>query len=144
MPQGEVRPDQGTTVAMLGAAYSLLGFDIVDGVVGAGFPIKPNHSAVFGQIGPAGSRLTDLARGANVTPQSMGQIVDELETLGYVERTPDPSDRRAKLIKLTAKGSEAVQAGVATIGGIEDELVNRLGNRDYQKLRQILAKILAR
>ena len=140
----EDRPDQGNTVAMLGAAYSLLGFDIVDGVVGAGFPIKPNHSAVFGQIGLAGSRLTDLARGANVTPQSMGQIVDELETLGYVVRTPDPTDRRAKLIKLTANGRRALQAGVATIGGIEGKLVDLLGPRDYEKLRQILAKILER
>lgn len=144
MPQEGPRPDEGNTVAMLGAAYSLLGFDIVDGVVGAGFPIKPNHSAVFGQIGLAGSRLTDLARGANMTPQSMGQIVDELEALGYVERTPDPSDRRAKLIVLTATGRKALQAGVTTIGGIEDRLVDLLGEEDYRKLRQILATILRR
>ena len=49
---------------MLGRAYSLLGFQIVDGVVGAGFPQKPSHSAAFAQIRPEGSRLTDLARGA--------------------------------------------------------------------------------
>lgn len=52
------------TVAMLGRAYSLLGFQIVDGVVGAGFPQKPSHSAVFAQVRPEGSRLTNLARGA--------------------------------------------------------------------------------
>ena len=57
---------------MLGNAYSLLGFQIVDGVVGAGFPHKPSHAAVFAQIRPAGSRLTQLARGANMTPQAMG------------------------------------------------------------------------
>ena len=64
---------------MLGQAYSLLGFRIVDGVVGSGHPIKPSHSAVFAQIEPGGSRLTKLAAGANITPQSMGVIVDELE-----------------------------------------------------------------
>ncbi len=89
------------TVAMLGQAYSLLGFQIVDGVVGAGYPQKPKHSAVFAQIDLTGSRLTQLAARANMTPQAMGELVDELEELGYVVRRPDPSDRRAKLIVLT-------------------------------------------
>jgi len=118
MAQPSSRSAAGNTVSMLGAAYSLLGFDIVDGVVGSGFPIKPNHSAVFGQIRPEGSRLTDLARGANITPQSMGQIIDELEQLGYVERRPDPADRRAKLIRLTSTGTRVVEHGMATIAGI--------------------------
>ena len=54
---------QLNTVSMLGQAYSLLGFQIVEGVVGAGHPQKPKHSAVFAQISPDGSRLT-----ANMTP----------------------------------------------------------------------------
>jgi len=135
--------DPGNTISMLGAAYSLLGFGIVDGVVGAGFPIKPHHSAVFGQIRPGGSRLSELARGANITPQSMGQIIDELEGMGYVVRTPDPRDRRAKLITLTATGQRVVEQGVTTIQGIEARLLELLGQRDYAKLRSTLAKILA-
>jgi DNA-binding MarR family transcriptional regulator len=129
---------------MLGAAYSLLGFDIVDGVVGSGFPIKPHHSAVFGQIRPEGMRLTDLARGANITPQSMGQIVDELEQLGYVVRTPDPADRRAKLIRLTEDGEEVARQGATTVRDIEDRLAELLGARDYEKLRAILTTIISR
>ena len=82
-------PRRANTVALLGQAYSLLGFRIVDGVVGAGHPIKPSHSAVFAQIEPGGSRLTKLAAGAHMTPQSMGVIVDELEELGYVARRPE-------------------------------------------------------
>jgi DNA-binding MarR family transcriptional regulator len=132
------------TVSMLGAAYSLLGFDIVDGVVGSGFPIKPHHSAVFGQIGPQGMHLTDLARGANITPQSMGQIVDELEQLGYVTRTPDPADRRAKLIKLTEGGEKVARQGATTIQGIEERLTELLGVRDYERLRALLTTILSR
>ena len=101
--------------ASLGQAYSLLGFRIVDGVVGAGFPQKPSHSAVFAQIDPAGSRLSELARGAKMSPQAMGELVDELESLGYLIRQPDPCDRRAKLIVLTRKGKACVEAGRATI-----------------------------
>ncbi len=128
---------------MLGAAYSLLGFDIVAGVVGSGFPQKPNHSAVFSQIRPEGSRLTDLAVGANITPQSMGQIVDELEELGYVVRMPDPTDRRAKLIRLTDRGEQCVKQGTVVIQGIEERLHDLLGADDYGRLRGILGRILA-
>jgi DNA-binding MarR family transcriptional regulator len=144
MPSGqEPDPRRFNTIAMLGQAYSLLGFRIVDGVVGSGHPIKPSHSAVFAQIEPGGSRLTKLAAGANITPQSMGVIVDELEELGYVTREPDPSDRRAKLITLTPQGRAAVEAGEATITGLEEDLVDVLGERGARQLRSLLMKILS-
>jgi DNA-binding MarR family transcriptional regulator len=136
-------PQTVNTVSLLGQAYSLLGFQIVDGVVGAGFPQKPAHSAVFAQIAPDGSRLTDLARRANMSPQAMGQLVDELEEMGYVVRRQDPNDRRAKLIVLTKKGRECVAAGIATIEGIEQQLTNRLGANGHQQLRRMLTKILS-
>jgi DNA-binding MarR family transcriptional regulator len=136
-------PQTVNTVSLLGRAYSLLGFQIVDGVVGAGFPQKPAHSAVFAQIDPEGSRLTDLARGANMSPQAMGELVDELEQLEYVVRHPDPTDRRAKLIVLTPKGRDCIAAGVATIDGIEQQLTERLGQRGHRELRRLLTKVLA-
>lgn len=136
-------PEQSiNTIAMLGHAYSLLGFQIVDGVVGAGFPQKPSHSAVFAQISQEGSRLTELARGANMTPQAMGELVDELEELGYVERRPDPTDRRAKLIVLTPRGHECIAAGIATIKGIEERIDQILGPRGHVQLRRLLNALL--
>ena len=139
----ELDPRRANTVALLGQAYSLLGFQIVDGVVGAGHPIKPSHSAVFAQIKAEGSRLTELAAGANMTPQSMGEIVNELEGLGYVERRPDPRDRRAKLITLTDRGWEAARAGETTIVGLEQRLRELLGDEGAAHLREMLLKILA-
>ncbi len=130
------------TVAMLGQAYSLLGFQIVDGVVGAGYPQKPKHSAVFAQIDLTGSRLTQLAARANMTPQAMGELVDELEELGYVVRRPDPGDRRAKLIVLTERGHQCVTAGRETIEGIEERLTEILGTEGHHRLRALLTKLL--
>lgn len=142
MPQDP--PEQAdNTIAMLGRAYSLLGFQIVDGVVGAGYPQKPSHSAVFAQIRPEGSRLTALATGANMSPQAMGELVDELEELGYVERKPDPTDRRAKLIVLTPRGRQCIEAGIATIQGIESRLDEILGPRGHASLRRLLTRLLA-
>lgn len=138
----EPDPRRLNTIAMLGQAYSLLGFRIVSGVVGSGHPIKPSHSAVFAQIRPEGSRLTQLAAGANITAQSMGEIVDELEDLGYVKRYPDPTDRRAKLITLTDRGVAAVEAGEEAIVGIEDAIVAILGPKRYQELRGMLVELL--
>jgi len=136
-------PEQAqNTVSMLGRAYSLLGFQIVDGVVGAGYPQKPSHSAVFAQISPRGSRLSALARGANMSPQAMGELVDELEELGYVERQPDPTDRRAKLIMLTPRGHECIAAGIATIQGIEGRIDQILGSDGHAELRRLLTELL--
>ena len=134
--------DPLNTVSMLGQAYSLLGFQIVDGVVGAGYPQKPKHSAVFAQIDADGTRLTQLAARANMTPQAMGEVVDELEELGYVVRRPDPSDRRAKLIVLTERGRQCVAAGRATIEGIEERLTDLLGADGHRRLRRLLTKVL--
>lgn len=127
---------------MLGQAYSLLGFQIVDGVVGAGFPQKPKHSAVFAQIEAEGSRLTDLARRAGMTPQAMGELVDELEELGYVTRQPDPKDRRAKLIVLTPTGWAAVEAANQAIVGLEARIDDILGETGHATLRRLLGRLL--
>lgn len=134
--------DDLNTVSMLGQAYSLLGFQIVDGVVGAGYPQKPKHSAVFAQIDPDGTRLTQLAARANMTPQAMGELVDDLEDLGYVVRVPDPTDRRAKLVVLTGRGRECVAAGRAAIEGIEERLEELLGPRGRATLRRLLARVI--
>lgn len=130
------------TVSMLGQAYSLLGFQVVEGVVGAGYPQKPKYSAVFAQISPEGTRLTTLARRAAMTPQAMGELVDELVDMRYVERQPDPSDGRAKLIVPTRLGLDAIEAGRVTIEGIEARLTDLLGVRGHRELRRLLTRLL--
>ena len=139
MAEGDARIN---TVSMLGQTYSLLGFQIVEGVVGAGYAQKPKYSAVFAQIALDGTRLTTLARRANMTPQAMGELVDELVEIGYVERRPDPSDGRAKLIVPTRRGRAAIDAGRVTIEGIEHRVTEILGERGHRELRRLLTRLL--
>jgi DNA-binding MarR family transcriptional regulator len=129
---------------MLGAAYRMLGLRIVEGVRAAGFPQRAAHSAVFANIDvAAGTRLTVLARRATMTPQAMGELVDDLERLGYVRRVPDPVDRRAKLVILTDRGRESVEAALTVIGTIEADLTTLLGHREHASIQTGLRKIMA-
>ena len=131
-----------STVTLLSLTHLMLSRQVAEGAAGAGYPVKPSHSAVFGQMTADGSRLTALARGANMTPQAMGELVDELEGLGLVARSPDPTDRRAKLITLTESGHQCVAAGIDTIGDIERRITHALGAKGHRDLRRMLLTLL--
>lgn len=131
------------TIALLGKAYSILGNQLVASVVEAGFPHRPAHSGVLAHIDRAGTRPGVLARRANITPQAMGELVDDLERLGYITREPDPHDRRAKLVVLTPAGVKLEQAALRTIGVIEGRLVELLGQSQFQQLQNALRKIVS-
>ncbi|MDQ6683320.1 MAG: MarR family winged helix-turn-helix transcriptional regulator [Chloroflexota bacterium] len=130
------------TTALLGLAYMRLGHRIVAGVVAAGYPQRPAHSAVFAHIEvDGGTRLTTLAARANITPQAMGELVDDLERLGYVRRQPDPGDRRAKRIVLTPRGVACVAAAIRTIARLEADLEALLGTARLAELGDALGRI---
>jgi DNA-binding MarR family transcriptional regulator len=132
------------TTALLGLAYMSLGHRIVDGINAAGFPQRAAHSAVMAHIDiDGGTRLTTIAARANITPQAVGELVDDLERLGYVVRRPDPDDRRAKRIVLTEHGQACVDAALRTIAALEAELDARLGPDTVTALHEALVRIVA-
>lgn len=104
--------------------------ETVEGVQG----IRPAHLQVFGTIKAQGSRLTDLASAASMSLSAMAELVDDLERLGYIERHPDPSDGRAKLVCLTPTGWHAIRQGRTVIEQIEAEWAARLGRRRFKAL----------
>ena len=136
-----LREPEVNTTYLLGRAHKVLNERIRGGVVAAGHPIRPAHSAVFVSIDRAGSRLTHLAERAAMTPQAMGELVDDLAGMGYVERVPDPADRRAKLIMLTDLGYDTLQAAYDTILDIEAELLAELGAGGLAKLQRSLRRL---
>jgi DNA-binding MarR family transcriptional regulator len=120
-----------------------LGHRIVEGVNAAGFLQRPAHSAVMSHIDiDGGTRLSTIAARANITPQAVGELVDDLERLGYVVRQPDPDDRRAKRIVLTDRGRESVAAALDTIATLEAELEDLLGSDRLTDLHDSLSRIL--
>jgi DNA-binding MarR family transcriptional regulator len=103
--------------------------------------IRPTHGCVFRFVREDGLRLTELATLAGMTKQSIGEIVDDLVARGYVERFPDPADRRAKLIRLTPKGEEAQGIGLRLFAKLEQRLADRHGAKRIAQLRDLLEKI---
>jgi DNA-binding MarR family transcriptional regulator len=70
------------------------------------------HTQVFENLDPGGTRLTVLAERTQMSHQAMGEMIDELVRHGYLERVPDPDDRRARLIRATGLGrTELTRAG---------------------------------
>lgn len=96
---------------------------------------------VFQRIDTNGSRLTDLAVEAQMSKQSAGVMVDQLERLGYVRRVPDPTDGRARLIVLEERGRRAVEAANVTLEEILSEWEAYLGTRNFTLLHQILDQL---
>jgi DNA-binding MarR family transcriptional regulator len=88
-------------------------------------------------------RLTDLAEAALMTKQSMGYLVDDLEALGYVERVPEPGDRRAKLVRLTPRGRQVDETVRAVIRDLEAAWAARLGEDEYAQLTRLLRALIA-
>jgi DNA-binding MarR family transcriptional regulator len=96
---------------------------------------------VFQRIAQDGSRLTDLADQAQVSKQSAGVLVDQLERLGYVRRVPDPTDGRARLIVIEQRGRRALEVAKVTFDEIRSEWKAYLGIRNFTLLHQILDQL---
>jgi DNA-binding MarR family transcriptional regulator len=135
------RPNIGILVRAL---YQEVVRRVGAGMAETGFEdIRPAHTAVFQHIEADGSRLTDLAERAQITKQSMGYLVDYLEQRGYLERRPDPTDRRVALICLTDRGWEQIRAALSIIATIEHDWARRIGKRRMQQLRDALTELAA-
>ena len=100
--------------------------------------ISPSHGWIFSNTEDGGSRITELAAKARITKQSMSVLVTQLENGGYVKKTPDPNDKRAWLLVLTAKGKKVKSAGQQINFVFEEQWKKKLGEKDYNQLRQLL------
>ncbi|ONH51428.1 MarR family transcriptional regulator [Frankia sp. CcI49] len=103
--------------------------------------LRPQHGAVLAYLDVDGSRATDLARHSGQHKQVIGKLVDELEALGYVERRPDPADRRAKLVVPTELGLDEMSRSDAIVAAIEDRHAEVLGVDAYAEFKRAFAQI---
>ena len=105
---------------------------------GAGPALRAAHTTLFPHLNAEGVRGADLAKKLGVTKQAVSQLVTELEEWGVVEQIADPQDGRAKLVRFTKKGEQALLQGLAVLGELETELTDKIGKRRMQELHTAL------
>ena len=127
------------TQSLLLFAYQNSARALTEALHRGGHPaIRPKHGAVFANIEGEGVRSTDLAQRAGMGKAAMGELVDELEELGYVERRSDPGDRRAKLVVPTAAALEVTRLVHQFNRKLESRYRRQLGDKAYESLRASL------
>ena len=91
-----------------------------------------------------GTTVAELARRAGIAKQSMAESVAHLEAWGLVERVPHPGDRRARLVRLTAEGWDAVRVGFGVATAIERRWARLLGAPAVHELAVLLERLVER
>lgn len=115
---------------------------VLAAVAAAGYDdVTLAQARVLARLRPAGIRLTELAEQAQVTKQTAGSLVDQLEAAGYVRRVPDPTDRRARLVRFAERGSALLEVARRTEAEVEAEWTAHLGPRATEQLRRALTRL---
>jgi len=130
--------DDANLGLLLFIPYRFMETAVLNALRRAGHDIPLNQARVFQRIMPAGSRLTELAEAAQLTKQTVGSIVDQLELAGYVQRVVDPDDARARLVVITDRGKELIELSIPVVGEIERAWEAYLGAARFQQLRKSL------
>ena len=102
--------------------------------------LTPALSRMFGYIGRGPIGVSDLARHLGVSRQSVHKLASEAARYGLIEFVGSRSDGRVKLLRFTDQGRAMSVNAVREFASIEDELAERIGQRDVDELRRILSK----
>ena len=114
----------------------------MDGLARAGYTdMTVAQARIAARIDPGGSRITQLAAAAQVTKQTAGFLVEQLERAGYVERVPDPTDGRARLVKVARRGHAAREAVLPALAEVEAQWLAHIGPERMAQLRESLTML---
>jgi DNA-binding MarR family transcriptional regulator len=103
--------------------------------------LRPAHARLMVWIDWEGTRSTDIARAQDISKNAVGQLVTELEDMGYVERVADPRDGRAKIVRYTDAGIALLSDSLAISTQLDAEIAAILGAERMAQLRSLLAEI---
>jgi DNA-binding MarR family transcriptional regulator len=99
------------------------------------------HLVVFQWPGPDDTRPSELAERLQVSRQALNYLLGQLEQLGYLERRPDPHDRRGKRIAVTRRGRAAVRVIREAVDEIETAWAQQLEPERFAQLKALLVEL---
>ena len=128
---------------LLRQPYEVFLMKVHAGLAAAGFADSyPSWgSNIFHYLREGGLRLTELAERAHTTKQAMRYTVNQLEAAGYVERVPDPTDGRAKIIRLTERGWTVRRVADEIIASLEGECARHLGEQRMSQFEGLMKEV---
>ena len=136
------RPRPTNTVVLLRDAYLALNELAIERLAERGHGmVRPAHGTVFQYLDDTGTTVSTLAERAKITKQAMAELVQHLERHGYVERIPDPEDRRAKLVLPTERGRQVVAIAQELVPEVEQRIEELLGAPRARALRRDLERL---
>ena len=122
------RRKRGSLLQELFRLARLLDETAVARVASSGAPrLRTSHTALLPHLDLEGTRLVDLAARVGTSKQAVGQLVDDLEAMGVVERVADPEDGRARRVRFTRAGFQALLHGLGVLEQLERDLGAALG-----------------
>ena len=106
--------------------------------------IPANGMYIVGALAQSGvgAPITEFMRGLRVSRQAAGQLIDMLVMRGYLERTPDPIDRRQLIVTLTPRGADAAAIQAEARAAIDAELAARIGPETVSAGRKLLGTLI--
>jgi DNA-binding MarR family transcriptional regulator len=118
--------------------YRFLESAVLDALREHGHELPLSQARVFQRIDPDGSRMADLAEAAQLSKQTIGSIVDQLERSGYVRRERDPRDARGRIVRITDKGRQVIELTIPVVRRIQADWEAQLGRTRARQLREAL------
>lgn len=113
-------------------------------IANAGLGLTPGEARTLVRIATLeGSRQLEIAQRLGIEPMTLSTYLDRLQSLGYVERRPDPADRRAKLI-FTTPAAGAMIAGIRTEQvELMEQVTSGIGQEELELIRDRLKRLRA-
>jgi len=103
--------------------------------------LKMSHAQVLPLIGPEGGRIHEIARLEGVSRQAISATSQDLESLGYIHREPDPLDRRGVVLQLTDRGVGLIADSLAALDDLELVIRGMLGVRGLAQLGRVASDL---
>ena len=140
-PSKEYPPAIG---ALLRLAWQAVRERIYEGVLEAGYTdLSRSHVLLFRWPTIDGLRPSELATHNQLSRQSINDLLSDLEKRGYLERTPDPTDGRARIVRLTERGVDLTQVLSDMSFTTESEWGQAIGEERFAEFRDTLFELVA-
>jgi len=103
--------------------------------------LRPSFGPLLSLIWIEGRPLTAIATQLAISKQACSQLANLVEEAGYLQRKPDPEDRRSKVVMLTPRGRALVEQAVKIILKVESEYADLVGAASYRRFTATLGAL---